>query len=84
MATMTFGFSSSVVNSNHTFNGADADMTSLLQWASVTYQALIFAQPPTVRFTGSIAGTTLTVTAVASSFPLPGREKGLEELGRSA
>jgi hypothetical protein len=63
---MTFGFSSTVVNSNHTFNGADADMTSLLQWASAAYQPLIFEQPPTVRFTGSIAGTTLTVTAVAA------------------
>src|SRR5215472_3821253 len=66
MATMTFGVSGSIVNSNKTFSGADADVTGLLQWTSSAYKAGVLAQPATVHFTGSIAGTVLTVTAVAS------------------
>jgi len=66
MATMTFGLSGAIVNSNKTYSSTDADVTSLLQWASDAYSAQILAQPPTVKFTGSISGTTLTVTAVAS------------------
>jgi hypothetical protein len=63
---MTFGLSGSIVNANKTFSGADSDVTGLEQWGSVAYQTLIQAQPATVKFTGSISGTTLTVTAVAS------------------
>src|SRR6516225_12035035 len=65
-ATMTFGLSGTIVNANKTFSGADSDVTGLEQWGSVAYQGLIQAQPATVKFTGSISGTTLTVTAVAS------------------
>jgi len=65
-ATMTFGLSGTIVNANKTFSGADSDVTGLLQWASVAYQALILAQPANAKFTASIAGTTMTVTAVAS------------------
>jgi hypothetical protein len=63
---MTFGLSGSIVNSNKTYSGADSDVTGLLQWASATYRGLIVQQTPSVLFTGSIAGTVLTVTAVAS------------------
>ena len=66
MATMTFGLSGAIVNSNKTYSSTDADVTSLLQWTTTVYQSLILAQPATVRFTGSISGTTMTVTAVAS------------------
>src|SRR6516165_9481651 len=66
MATMTFGLSGAIVNSNKTYSSTDADVTSLLQWTTIVYQSLILAQPATVRFTGSISGTTMTVTAVAS------------------
>ena len=66
MATMTFGLSGAIVNSNKTYSSTDADVTSLLQWTTTVYQFLILAQPATVRFTGSISGTTMTVTAVAS------------------
>lgn len=66
MATLTFGAASGIVNANKTFAGADADVTGLLQWASIAYQALILAGPPNGNFTGSIAGSVLTVTAVAS------------------
>src|SRR5215472_17898975 len=65
MATMTFGLSGSIVNSNKTFSGADTDVTGLLQWTSSAYKAGVLAQTPTVQFTGSISGTVLTVTAVA-------------------
>ena len=65
MATMTFGLSGSIINSNKTYSGADSDVTGLLQWTSVAYQTQILAQTPTVRFSGSISGSTLTVTAVA-------------------
>jgi hypothetical protein len=66
MATTTFGLSSSVVNSNKTYSGADADSVNLLDWASDAYSAKVLAQPATVTCTASIAGTTMTVTAVAS------------------
>ena len=66
MATQTFGLSGAIVNSNKTYSSTDADVTSLLQWASSVYHDLILAQPPTVKFTASISGTTMTVTAVAS------------------
>src|SRR5262245_18231838 len=66
MATMTFGLSGAIVNSNKTYSSTDADVTSLLQWASVQYRGFVEAQPPSARFTGSMSGTTLTVTAVAS------------------
>jgi hypothetical protein len=66
MATQTFGLSGTIVNSTKVFSASDADVTSLLQWASVTYRSLILAQAPSASFTGSIAGSTLTVTAVAS------------------
>ena len=65
-STITFGLSGSVVNSNKSYSSVDADVTALLQWGSVAYAALVLAQPPTVQFTGSISGTTLTATAVAS------------------
>jgi hypothetical protein len=65
-ATMTFGLSGSVVNSNKTYTAPDADLTGLLVWAASAYQAQVTAQPATVKFTGSITGTTMTVTAVAS------------------
>ena len=66
MATMTFGLSGAIVNSNKTYTSTDADLTSLLQWTASTYQSLISAQPATVKFTASISGSTMTVTAVAS------------------
>ena len=66
MATMTFGLSGATVNSNKTYSSTDADVTSLLQWGSTVYQSLILAQPASAKLTGSISGTTLTVTAVAS------------------
>jgi hypothetical protein len=66
MATMTFGLSGSIVNSNKTYSGADADVTGLLQWASTAYQSLILAQPASAKFTASIAGTVMTASAVAS------------------
>jgi hypothetical protein len=66
MATTTFGLSSSVVNSNKTYSGSDADSVSLLDWASGAYAAKVLAQPATVKCTASISGTTMTVTAVAS------------------
>jgi hypothetical protein len=66
MATMTFGLSGSIVNSNKTYSGSDTDLTGLLQWTSAAYRASIQSKPPTVSFTGSISGTTLTVTATAS------------------
>jgi len=66
MATQTFGLSGAIVNSNKTYSSTDADVTSLLQWASVAYSSLILAQPPTCSFTASITGTTLAVTAVAA------------------
>src|SRR5215831_4545891 len=66
MATMTFGLSGSIVNSNKTYSGADSDVTGLLQWASVAYQSLILALTASAKFTGSITGTVLTVTNVAS------------------
>jgi hypothetical protein len=66
MATMTFGLSGAIVNSNKTYSAPDADVTSLLQWGSTVYQSLILAQPASAKLTGSISGTTLTVTAVAS------------------
>jgi hypothetical protein len=66
MATTTFGLSSSVVNSNKTYGGSDADSVALLDWASSAYSAAILAQPATGKFTGSISATTLTATAVAS------------------
>jgi hypothetical protein len=66
MATMTFGLSGAIVNSNKTYSSTDADVTALLQWTTTVYQSLITAQAPTVSFTASISGTTMTVTAVAS------------------
>src|SRR5215475_2122233 len=66
MATMTFGLSGSIVNSNKTYSGADSDLTGLLQWTASSYSGYILGLTPTVRYTGSISGTTLTVTAVAS------------------
>jgi hypothetical protein len=66
MATMTFGLSGSIVNSNKTYSGSDTDMIGLMEWTSVTYRNQVLAQPPSVSFSGSISGTTLTVTAVAS------------------
>jgi hypothetical protein len=66
MATTTFGLSSSVVNSNKTYSGSDADSVALLDWASGAYSAKVLAQPATVKCTASISGTTMTVTAVAS------------------
>jgi hypothetical protein len=65
-ATATFGLSGAIVNSNKTYSATDTDLNGLLQWASSAYQAQVLKQPATVKFTGSIAGTTLTVTAVAS------------------
>jgi len=59
--------SAAIVNSNKTYSSTDADAVNLLQWASAgEYSNLVLAQPPTVKFTGSISGTTLTVSAVAS------------------
>src|SRR5262245_55787183 len=66
MATMTFGLSGSIVNSTKVYNGSDSDMTGLIQWASVAYAGNIKAKPATTKFTGSITGTTLTVTSVQS------------------
>jgi hypothetical protein len=63
---MTFGLSGSIVNANKVFSGADSDVTGLLQWASAVYAGLIQAQPANAHFTASIAGTTMTVTAVQS------------------
>jgi hypothetical protein len=65
MATSTFGLAGNIVNVNKSYAGSDADLAGLLQWASVTYRDNIKTQLPSVQFTGSIAGTTLTVTAVA-------------------
>ena len=47
MATTTFGLSSSVVNSNKTYGGSDADSVALLDWASSAYSAAILALPAT-------------------------------------
>src|SRR6516162_6189416 len=66
MATMTFGLSGAIVNSNKTYSSIDADVTALLQWGSTVYQSQILAGPPTTKITASISGTTMTVTAVAS------------------
>jgi len=43
MATMTFGLSGAIVNSNKTYSSTDADVTSLLQWGSTAYTSLILA-----------------------------------------
>ena len=66
MATMTFGLSGAIVNSNKTYSSTDADVAALLQWGSTAYQQQILAGPPSAKLVGSINGTTLTVTAVAS------------------
>jgi len=63
---MTFGLSGAIVNSNKTYSSTDADVASLLQWGSTAYQSLILSGPPSAKLTGSISGTTLTVSAVAS------------------
>jgi hypothetical protein len=66
MATMTFGLSGAIVNSNKTYSSTDADVTALLQWGSTVYQPLITAGAPSASFTASISGTTMTVSAVAA------------------
>jgi hypothetical protein len=65
MATMTFGLSGSIINSNKTFSGADSDVTGLLQWGSTVYSSLL-PVTPTAAITASISGTVMTVTNVAS------------------
>src|SRR5262245_981552 len=67
MATMTFGLSGSIVNSNKTYASGDPDVTSLLQWGSVAYQQLLLSS--TASFTAiaaSISSATMTVTQVFS------------------
>jgi hypothetical protein len=66
MATTTFGLSGAIVNSNKTYTATDPDLTALLQWTTSVYASKILAGPPTTKITASIAGTTMTVTAVAS------------------
>jgi hypothetical protein len=64
MATITFSVSSVPLTGSKVYTSTDADVGLLLQWGSTVYQSLITAGPPTCSFTGSISGTTLTVTAV--------------------
>ena len=66
MATISFSINSVPLTATKTFTSTDADMTNLLQWASTTYASLIQQSAPTSQFTGSISGTRLTVTNIAS------------------
>lgn len=66
MATITFSVSSVPLTGSKVYTSTDADVGLLLQWGSTVYQSLITANAPTCSFTGSISGTTLTVTAVTN------------------
>ena len=66
MATFAFQMTSTPLTGSKSFTGTDADMLSLLLWASHAYNGLVQSGTPAASVTGSISGTTLTVTATAS------------------
>ena len=65
-ATIGFSFIGSTVNSSPSFSGSDADMTGVMVWTANAYPADVQAKAPAATFTASIAGTVMTVTAVAA------------------
>ena len=65
-ATIGFSFIGSTVNSSPSFSGTDADMTGVMVWTANTYPTDVQAKPSAATFTASIAGTVMTVTAVAA------------------